>query len=538
MATQFSGSLNLTGSLQISGSINDIYYVDFDQKDSPTAVARLAWDSSEGTLTVGLSGGNLDMPIGVVSFEIAYNEDSSSISKGDVVRVSGAQGNRVAIKKANNLGDAGSAATLALAAETIGVGAEGKVITKGPLKGINTTAFNEGDMLYLSSTPGGITNIKPQAPFHDVRLGVAQRIHASIGIINIQVQNGYELDEIHDVRITTASLANKQLLAYSGSVWANQTISELGIAETASLNSHTASVNNINAGLMTYTASLKSAAIVSSSTQIANYNLFALTASANTFYGTQTLTNNLQVDGRIGIEVPNPDTNTKLHIADTTNGFVGIRLSGSGAYTGTDWTLYASTNLAPSSNDFFGIYNNSTTDGATAEYKFKVHKAGDVTITNGNLEIGTAGKGIDFSITTNGSGTMSSELLNDYEEGTWTATATYSGTNTPTHAYQTGHYTKIGRVVHIQALVSWNENGSTGNLTITGLPFTSNSTVARAPASLMNFGFNGITTNLVGEVENNTTYIKIRKPDNSGTLVTDTDTDNDQDLYINCTYMV
>ena len=234
MAVQFSGSLNLTGSLQISGSINDIYYVDFDQKDTTAASARLGWDTGEGTMTIGLSGGNVNIPIGVTSFENAYNADSSSISKGDVVRVSGAQGNRVAIKKANNLNDDGSATTIAVAAETIGVGAEGKVLTTGPLKGVDTTAFGEGDLLYLSSTPGGITNIKPQAPFHEVRIGVAQRIHASVGIINIKVDNGYEIDELHNVLIHTASLANKQLLAYSGSVWANQTISGLGIATTGS----------------------------------------------------------------------------------------------------------------------------------------------------------------------------------------------------------------------------------------------------------------------------------------------------------------
>jgi len=59
---------------------------------------------------------------------------------------------------------------------------------------------------------------KPQAPVHMVWLGVIQRVHATIGIINIKVQNGYEIEELHDVRITTASLADKQLLARSGSV--------------------------------------------------------------------------------------------------------------------------------------------------------------------------------------------------------------------------------------------------------------------------------------------------------------------------------
>jgi len=274
-ANTFYGTQSVTGSVRISGSIDDISYIDFDTVAPATGIARLGWDAGEGTLTIGLSGGNVNIPIGVTSFETAYNEDSSSISKGDVVRVSGAQGNRVAVKKANNLDDGGSATTVALAAETIGVGAEGKVILSGPLKGIDTTAFAEGDLLYLSSTPGGITNIKPQAPFHEVRIGVAQRISATVGIVNVKVDNGYEIDELHNVRITTASLAFNQLLAYSGSVWRNETIGGLGIAITGS---------NTFIGIETISGSL----LVSGST---------LQTGNNTLIGNTVLSGSLEVSG-------------------------------------------------------------------------------------------------------------------------------------------------------------------------------------------------------------------------------------------------
>jgi len=251
------GNTFISGNLTISGSINSVKYVDFPQWDSTTQPGRLSYDSGEGTLTFGLSGGNLDLPIGVINFETCFNEDSSSISKGNAVRVTGAQGNRVAVKKAHALDDDGSAEILGLAAETIGVGAQGKIIVAGPLKGIDTSAYTEGQKVYLSTTPGAFTMEKPQAPVHNVWLGVIQRVHASIGIINIKVQNGYEIEELHDVRITTASLADKQLLARSGSVWANQTISHLGIAETASVNP-----------IMAYTASLKNAFTIDSNNDV------------------------------------------------------------------------------------------------------------------------------------------------------------------------------------------------------------------------------------------------------------------------------
>ena len=289
------------------------------------------------------------------------------------------------------------------------------------------------------------------------------------------------------------------------------------------------------APLMAYTASLKGAAIVSSSQQVQNYFTFAKTGSANTFYGTQTITGSVSMTGslRVGDWIggsPHVDETARFDVRTTVDR--GIKITGNVSadviittYRGASDDMVRGMRLQANG---IGIYigdGNANTGSSVASFN-----------TNGLAF--ESGKGIDFSATSNGSGTTSSEILNDYEEGTWTATATYSGTNTPTHAYQTGHYTKIGRVVQIQALISWNENGSTGNLTITGLPFTANSTVGRAVTSMMNFGFSGLTTNLVGEVENSTTFIKIRKADNAGTIVTATDTDNDQDLYISCAYMV
>jgi hypothetical protein len=89
-----------------------------------------------------------------------------------------------------------------------------------------------------------------------------------------------------------------------------------------------------------------------------------------------------------------------------------------------------------------------------------------------------AGKGIDFSATSNGSGTTSSELLNDYEEGTFTPT--YTGTNLTVVSYgnQFGWYTKVGRLVTVTICLMTEDITVVGseNLKIGGLPFTSNST--------------------------------------------------------------
>ena len=93
-----------------------------------------------------------------------------------------------------------------------------------------------------------------------------------------------------------------------------------------------------------------------------------------------------------------------------------------------------------------------------------------------------SGKGIDFSATANSSGTMSSELLDDYEEGTFTpvwgnGTAAYSSP-VPTYSTQYGHYTKIGNVVHFDiqlVTTAWNSAGQV--LWIYGLPYTTRSSI-------------------------------------------------------------
>jgi hypothetical protein len=104
--------------------------------------------------------------------------------------------------------------------------------------------------------------------------------------------------------------------------------------------------------------------------------------------------------------------------------------------------------------------------------------AGDVSVSTGNVVMATSGKGIDFSATASGSGTMTSELLADYEEGTFTPTII--GTSTAgvgVYTVQDAKYTKVGRLVTVEVDLGWSAHTGTGNMQITGLPFTTNATV-------------------------------------------------------------
>lgn len=98
----------------------------------------------------------------------------------------------------------------------------------------------------------------------------------------------------------------------------------------------------------------------------------------------------------------------------------------------------------------------------------------DQTLATGNLVVGTAGKGIDFSANTHAAG-MTSELLDWYEEGTFTATLTGSTTAPNTPVTSTSYYTRVGDMVTVyMAFRNVDTTGVSGNVQITGLPFTSN----------------------------------------------------------------
>lgn len=228
------GSIALAGNQQITGSIlfassstdhyiSGVDYILFDTADhTPTITGQLGWDTGNGTLDLGLSGSAGAIPtfnIGQQQLARVYNAQGSPITKGQVVYVSGSQGNRIAVKLAAATGDDLSAGTLGFVYDTIPTGGEGYIITQGPLYKINTSAYTTGASIYLSSSAGQYTQTRPVAPIHEVRLGYIERVDNSVGSIYVKVDNGYEIDELHDVYVVSPTSGD--LLVRSASLWIN-----------------------------------------------------------------------------------------------------------------------------------------------------------------------------------------------------------------------------------------------------------------------------------------------------------------------------
>jgi len=118
---------------------------------------------------------------------------------------------------------------------------------------------------------------------------------------------------------------------------------------------------------------------------------------------------------------------------------------------------------------------NQTTTGGTT--RLTVENNGDVTVEDGDLVIGTAGHGIDFAAQTatsaSGASTIN-EVLNHYEDGSWTPAITDNSGRAGTQSIQVGRYIRVGRLVHVQGRVSISNLASMGgNIILIGLPFTS-----------------------------------------------------------------
>ena len=102
--------------------------------------------------------------------------------------------------------------------------------------------------------------------------------------------------------------------------------------------------------------------------------------------------------------------------------------------------------------------------------RLKVKSNGHVSIASGNLEF-ASGAGVDFSNVSDGSRSVTSNLLADYEEGTWTPA--FGGLDSVSHSTQFGRYTKIGRQVFCTATIDATGIDESNNITLTGLPYTS-----------------------------------------------------------------
>lgn len=163
----------------------------------------------------------------------AFNETGTTIPKFSVVYINGGHSESdqptIALAQANN--ETNSTKTYGITQDDISHMSSGRIVVSGALTGVNTDQFNptaplgnvNGVALWLSpTTPGGVTTTKPSAPNHMVYVGTIVRTHQNQGVVEVKIQNGYELEELHNVAISSPNLNHVLLYNNATSVWENK----------------------------------------------------------------------------------------------------------------------------------------------------------------------------------------------------------------------------------------------------------------------------------------------------------------------------
>jgi hypothetical protein len=187
--------------------------------------------SADGSVVVTTVGTAVDLSVSTTSpasvlLEQVRNTTGATLTKGTAVYISGATGQIPTVSKALATSDATSAQTLGLITNDLANNSNGYVTIIGLVTNLNTSAYTDGQQLYLSPTTAGtLTATKPYAPQHLVYVAIVAHAHPTQGKLIVKVQNGYELDELHDV--SAQSPTNGQTIVYNSStdLWEKNTVS-------------------------------------------------------------------------------------------------------------------------------------------------------------------------------------------------------------------------------------------------------------------------------------------------------------------------
>lgn len=237
---------DIDANMEMNGnSLTEVEAISFLTTANPSHIeGQIHWDDNDKTLELDTEITGTHIQVGQETVLRATNKTGVSIPNGSVVYINGAQGNRPTIALADADTEATSSKVIGITTNIISNNNTGYVTCHGIIRDLNTNSFNEGDLLWLSDTAGTFTSTRPPAPKHAVYLGIVLVKHVTEGQIFIRPNNGFEINELHDVLLS--SLADKQLLYWdnTASVWKNS-LGLLWDENTDILSTETIQTNNI-----------------------------------------------------------------------------------------------------------------------------------------------------------------------------------------------------------------------------------------------------------------------------------------------------
>lgn len=210
------------------GNVSAIFgYIDFSTDTYPEAAQRVKWNDTDGTLDVGLKGGNVNLSVGLEEVVLVKESSNAGITKGKVYYFVGSDGSNKTAAKAIATNMAQTELVLGVAAESSTGGNKAFLCTFGLVRNIDTNHLTEGAQVYLSAaTAGELTSTMPTSPNYIAQIGYCIRKSATVGAIFVEIDSGTHLEYLHDVKLS--GLADKQYLRYNNSNtrWENTSAGE------------------------------------------------------------------------------------------------------------------------------------------------------------------------------------------------------------------------------------------------------------------------------------------------------------------------
>ena len=220
LSSSVTGLTNLQ-TTHLTASDFQVDWIDFTTSSNPAfKTGRIHFNTDNGDLAYDTNVSGVYLNYGQQLAVKVKNSTGASIAKGKLVAISGGLGNNPTITTASWDSENLSANTIGMMMNTAGINDFAYVLLNGVIEDVNTNGYTGGTGLYLSSS-GDYTSTVPVPPKHQVRIGNVVREQTNNGSIFIKIQNGYEVNELHDVLVS--SIANGDLLSWdsASSTWKN-----------------------------------------------------------------------------------------------------------------------------------------------------------------------------------------------------------------------------------------------------------------------------------------------------------------------------
>ena len=376
-SASFAATASYSRNLQVSGSVNNVDYIDFNTGSAVPAwrSGRVFWDNTDGALSVYNAEADITLQVGQENWARVWNASGTTIHNGDPVRLSGTHGDAPQVVLAQSILVSGSVTRdnqiLGLATHDIEINTFGYVTTKGLVRGLNTNAYADGDRLYVSSSAGQLTKIPPAPPYELIPAGFV--VKAGPGGSGIIYADPYQ-----PVGFSDLNSAEKGTTYGYGDLWTYVLSGSVGVWR------HT----NQLSGSYAVTGSWRATAFTGSLQGTASYATQALSASwapgggsAFPYTGSAGISGSLSIDGkfRSGNPLFVGNVGQYSHTEGDSTYASGIASHAEGYYTRAEGDYaHAEGSNAKASGSYSHAEGDNTTASATV-----AHAEGSNTIATG-----------------------------------------------------------------------------------------------------------------------------------------------------------